>query len=49
MPDHRPVTGDPDANEPAVMATIAGAVLAVAVVGAGWIWRQARRRRASPG
>jgi hypothetical protein len=35
-------------NESAVMATIVGAVLAVAAVGAGWIWRQARRRRPTP-
>jgi uncharacterized membrane protein YccC len=34
-----------DADEPAVMATIVGAVVAVAAVGAAWIWRQARRHR----
>jgi hypothetical protein len=30
-----------------VIATIIGAVLAVAVAGAGWIWREARRHRPS--
>jgi len=45
----RDVAEHHDADEPAVMATIVGAVLAVAAVGAGWIWREARRRRPSPG
>jgi len=31
------------------MVTIVGAVLTVGAVGAGWIWRQARRRRPSAG
>jgi uncharacterized membrane protein YccC len=36
----------PEDSERAVIATIVGAVLAVAAVGAGRIWRQARRHRA---
>jgi hypothetical protein len=30
----------------AVIATIVSAVVGVAAIGAGWIWRQARRHRA---
>jgi cobalamin biosynthesis Mg chelatase CobN len=34
-----------DSGDRAVIATIVGAVVAVAAIGAGWIWRQARRHR----
>ena len=39
--DQRSTSGDG-----AVIATIIGAVLGVAAIGAGWIWRQAHRHRA---
>jgi hypothetical protein len=35
-----------ESGDRAVIATIIGAVVGVAAIGAGWIWRQGRRHRA---